>query len=533
MLYHLLLLISVIGATWVNSDLFVDTQIVPKQYWVEICLLLLLFVFSAERLANKSILHHKQKHGRKTQGIQMLATGIVLNASVQAVYGLIQFAGSAPEMLRLTGSFDNPAGFALCLCMSMPFALAIQSEKKAVKWLLGLDLLLNMTAVVLSGSRAGMISMAAMLSLHWLRKRTVPFWKKAGALAGILLLLLLGVYFIKKDSADGRLLIWRCSIEMIQDKPLFGYGPNGFRAHYMDYQADYLAKHPDSVFSPLADNVQQPFNEYLAIGINYGLAGILLLLSGFAFFLYCYRGKENIPSGHAAMLSLSGIGTFAVFSYPSMYALTWIIILLDAWILVRNKQLPFRLSRHTSMALGFCGLLCCLSFSARLTETLKAELQWKKAVLCSDSPVKNDWQSLYKVLEKPLRHNPYFLYNYSATLYSAGHYEESLAMARKCARYWSDYDLEMLTAQLYQKLKLYHLAEQSFIRTSQMCPNRFFPLYYRMCLYEEIGAKEKIESLARQIVDKPVKVPSRQIEEMKSRALDIISTNNKKTIQEK
>lgn len=44
----------------------------------------------------------------------------------------------------------------------------------------------------------------------------------------------------KKDSADGRLLIWRCAMPMLQQNWLTGYGTGGFEAHYMDYQADYL-----------------------------------------------------------------------------------------------------------------------------------------------------------------------------------------------------------------------------------------------------------------------------------------------------
>jgi hypothetical protein len=44
------------------------------------------------------------------------------------------------------------------------------------------------------------------------------------------LLLFSGLYFLKKDSADGCLLIWCCSLEMIQDKPLSGHGSGGWRS---------------------------------------------------------------------------------------------------------------------------------------------------------------------------------------------------------------------------------------------------------------------------------------------------------------
>lgn len=52
--------------------------------------------------------------------------------------------------------------------------------------------------------------------------------------------LISGLYSYKKDSADGRILIWKISLEMVKDKPILGYGFDGFRKNYMNYQAAYL-----------------------------------------------------------------------------------------------------------------------------------------------------------------------------------------------------------------------------------------------------------------------------------------------------
>ena len=49
----------------------------------------------------------------------------------------------------------------------------------------------------------------------------------------------------------------------------------------MDYQAAYFEKHPNSRFALLADNVKHPFNEYLSITVQFGLIGLLILLSSF------------------------------------------------------------------------------------------------------------------------------------------------------------------------------------------------------------------------------------------------------------
>ena len=44
----------------------------------------------------------------------------------------------------------------------------------------------------------------------------------------VLIKLEISIYYYKKDSADGRLLIWRVSIDMIADAPLVGHGIGTF-----------------------------------------------------------------------------------------------------------------------------------------------------------------------------------------------------------------------------------------------------------------------------------------------------------------
>lgn len=65
---------------------------------------------------------------------------------------------------------------------------------------------------------------------------------------------------------------------MISQKPILGYGENGFKNHYMTFQEQYFAKHHNSPYKDLADNITHPFNEYLLILTNYGILGLSILL---------------------------------------------------------------------------------------------------------------------------------------------------------------------------------------------------------------------------------------------------------------
>lgn len=112
-------------------------------------------------------------------------------------------------------------------------------------------------------------------------------------------IILCGLYSIRPLSADGRLFIWYNTVRMIADHPLWGTGSGGWLANYMYYQADFFVNHPDSIYQMLADDVIYPYNEYLLMITEHGLAGWLFLF--FFFYEICKNGTvvENnylIPS---------------------------------------------------------------------------------------------------------------------------------------------------------------------------------------------------------------------------------------------
>ena len=117
------------------------------------------------------------------------------------------------------------------------------------------------------------------------------------------------LYHYKQDSADGRLLIWRCTWSVIRESPWIGHGIGGFQARYMDAQADYFKAHPESPYVMLADNTQAPFNEYLGLLTEFGFVGGIVLLVGVVLLLQAWR-KHPYGSSRVAMLCLLSIAVF-------------------------------------------------------------------------------------------------------------------------------------------------------------------------------------------------------------------------------
>ena len=437
----------------------------------------------------------------------------------QALYGIGQGLGWLPvhSIFRVTGSFENPAGFAACLCAGWPFLLLCRDmlPDKLKNWLPLAVFLLVLAAVLLSGSRSGVMGMTVAVAVWGYGILRIPSKLKRRLFVGGFLVLLGICYFLKKDSADGRLWVWRCSWEMVKEHLWLGQGLQTFRTHYMDYQADFLHAHPDSPFNMLADNVLSPYNEYLGMILNFGFVGFgvfLLVLGGLLYGYHFRRSRE----GKVALCSLAGIGTFALFSYPLAYPFVWLVLGLDTCILLR----PF-VSRWLSIyrrCWGGLAFLLCLFVGYKVYERIDAEFRWNRIAY---RPTYEHLQT-YSDLMSVLGENPYFLYNYAVSLLDMHRLDESLAVALRCKEYSSDYNLELLLGAIYQQRKEYVLAVKCYETAHYMCPSHFQPLY-RLCkLYEEAKDEKNLFRLAKMIYEKKAKVFSYEVRHIKREAFRIL-----------
>ena len=264
------------GSFWWVSSRFIDSEIVPKWFFA----MFGTAVFCVVCAVAAFFLPEIRRTGARFTAV---SAAILLCAASQAAYALLQWGGVCDScgVFPACGSFDNPAGLASALAFSVPFGFYLAENSQGVlrkaTWT---AVVLVTAAVVASGSRSGMLAVCAVclacLPTRWTSIRR-PL---ALALLAVIAAASVFLYHYKKDSADGRLLIWQCTWELIKERPLAGHGPGGFQAHYMDAQADYFRAHPDSPYARLADDVKAPFNEYLGLLADFGLAGGLVEVGG-------------------------------------------------------------------------------------------------------------------------------------------------------------------------------------------------------------------------------------------------------------
>ena len=437
-------------------------------------------------------------------------------ALAEALFGLwplIHYVPGVSDFPVIKGSFDNPAGYAACLACLFPWCMYhVLASHKWWRLLWVLMAALVVAGVIASGSRVGMLCVLMVSLWPLIRKVScLSMWsvrRKLVAVSVAFILVLAALYLLRVDSAQGRLLIWRCSAGLMKDHLLFGAGSHGFQANYMLYQAAYFEANPDSSLAILADNVRHPFNEFVEIVSDYGLVGLLLLelLCSRVLWVCLIRFRDD---QYPALLSIFCVFLFSCFSYPFRYSFVWILTAWSLSILVKGENRMFFIEGFPKKILLTVFGLISLFLMLFCVHRMKAEMDWN--VVAHQSGETEAEMREYERLDRVLGKAPHFLYNYGAELYQAGRYERSLAVLRRCSRGLNDMDVQMLLAMNFVSLGQADSAESAFMLASRMCPNRFAPWIGLMRLYAASNRMDEAKEMARTVLNKKIKVPSARV----------------------
>ena len=111
----------------------------------------------------------------RNRSFEPLSAAVAASALLLALYGIAQYAGLLPagKTFRVVGNFDNPAGYASMLALSVPFILYFAlSGRRRMRYAVGVVCAIVVGAIVLSGSRTGILAVAATGLLYAVRRRS-------------------------------------------------------------------------------------------------------------------------------------------------------------------------------------------------------------------------------------------------------------------------------------------------------------------------------------------------------------------------
>ena len=462
---------------------------------------------------------------------------ILIVVLAQAVWGLLQlygFARSYHNLYKITGTFFNPGPYSGFVAVGVPLALSYSLSKtlsRFERWL-GMATLLACALVLPAAmSRAAWIAAIAgcvpvLIQVSSFKFRVSSFrfqvpifnFTKIVIAAFITIALLAGAYYLKKDSADGRYVIWSASIEAVKENPVFGAGYGRFTAVYGDAQASYFLKKERSAAQIMvADSPDYAFNEYVQMTVELGIVGLILFL-----FLIgsCFIKIRSLTTNHCSLITIL---VFAAFSYPfSVLPLVIMFVFLLALSAPASKKLSFTLP----VWLRVIGVAIFFSITAygahQILPKRAAYKEWSSVRTLYNVNLYHEAAKEYASLYAVLRHEKYFLFEYAQSLSKTGQYTESNRIFEEYLLYGSDPMVYNCMGNNYKEMGDYAKAENMYNRASQIVPNRHYPLYLLMMLYQETAQIEKAKAMAGTLLDKPVKVQSTAIREMQLEAKRII-----------
>ena len=322
--------------------------------------------------------------------------------------------------------------------------------------------------------------------------------------------LISGLYSYKKDSADGRILIWKISLEMVKDKPILGYGFDGFRKNYMNYQAAYLQeKQLPETINNLADDNHHAFNEFLRIIIEQGIIGVIILfifLTTIGYTIYKY--KLYIDTVSRTIIScLTALLFFSFFSYPlSTFHINALIVILLAGLACSSQDTPIWKLQIRSISLIIPYSIIFFISSVYLFSYSKANSDWLntlKGVYTNDN--------ILEEARKKLSGNPYFLSTYGKYLNKKKRYSKAASILSQSIKEYPSYYTVMELGISYKAKKKYTEAMHCFVKAMHMIPHKIKPLYFMMELYYDQKDYKSAIQLSNRILCKQPKIRSSEL----------------------
>ena len=387
-------------------------------------------------------------------------------AIYESLLGIIQVLSiRVSSRFVLTGSFANPGpyGGLLAILLTIHGVYIIQNPN-AQKWYDKVLVILSsiscgLCVIVLpaSMSRAAWLALGvAVLVFGFKELRLIDWIRKHKALAVIasviVIIVMTGAFFLKKDSAIGRLHIWHMELRAIAEAPLSGHGKGTVLGVYGDTQAEYFAeKERPKIITKVAGCPEYAFNEYLKIGVEYGIPamiGVIVVMIALITLLLKYRS----PFAYG----LIAFSVFAFFSYPL-------------------EAIPIK---------------------------SEAEKEWESIRYLASMELYEDAVEELAPLYGDLKDNYRYIYDYGYALHKCNRYQESNEILKEGAKISSDPMFYNIIGKNYEAMGAYDLAEGAYMHAHYMVPSRIYPLSLLMNLKIKTGdihyaieIGEKIQSM--------------------------------------
>jgi len=280
---------------------------------------------------------------------------LFLTSTIISIYTIIHYYGLNPTYLKECSEIISPIGQKnltsnyLVLIFPIIFSYFLNEDNKNNKIIYYLILSINYITIIICQSRGIWISIIItiiiMIYFYAKFKLSIDIFRKNKKWLILLFVTIVvitiiystenilnksrmttiqkatSIYEDNFSAINPRLIIWKTTINMIKEKPLFGLGIGSFKMNYPYYQAKIFENNNN--FLKYWAHPLDAHNEYLQIGAELGLIGLFVFLYIIYFFynifLQYIKKEKNVKNQIIALGLVGGITIYlfhCIFTFP-------------------------------------------------------------------------------------------------------------------------------------------------------------------------------------------------------------------------
>lgn len=318
---------------------------------------------------------------------------------------------------------------------------------------------------------------------------------------------------LKVGSADQRILMWNVTTKAILEHPFRGGGIGSYPVLYAKTQGAYFASGEASKREKMAACFPSfALNEYLHIGLELGITGLLLFLLWVGFSLYygiCHRQM-------GACGGILALAVLAMYTYPLQLPSFWILLVFLSVVCVTEVADNHLLAQQSFPYIGaFAAIVYCIVCWVQ-EDSYQAYREWKTLERVYE---KGDYRVAvkgYTCLFGELCHRSEFLKQGARCLYETGQYQQADVWLERALLLSADPEIYYLKADNNRCMKRYHEAERCLQDIIGILPERAQSYFQLAKLYADSAyfRPDKLEEMIRVITRKRLQTQTKGWQEL-------------------
>ena len=512
---------------------------------IDILFYLTLFYFLTQQLP----VHNNNNDFNKF--IFIVFNSLFVVSLIESIYGVLQYYGFdifhsggyksyESNVVGTFGSANSMGGF---LAAVLPFNiyLFIKQSEKVKKFVYVTGTMIVLWALVLTLSRGAWIALCCGLFFLFF-PLIIKFWNsklkvKINKYILIILILvivvsaLLGIFYINKDSALGRIFIWKVSREMIKDFSFFGVGYGNYGYKYLDYQAEFFSNPSNVKYYDKAVSIKDAHSEIIHVLAETGILGLIFFLLIFIIFFYTGFLITKSRSNKDQLLIKSFIASMLIITIHSMVdcvlhslpiTLIFYFILAVISLKIKKTDIPYEsfnkginkkmvgIYRKTNIEfilrsnfiVSLLGILLLGINCYHIINKSLGYIHWKEG---QNAVYSHNWEKGIEEYEKELKFLPdngELQFHLGAAYSYTGRSKEAIKLLNQSLKDFSDKNIYITLGKAYFDLGRYDEAERSFKKATAMYPKLLLPhLWLAEMYYYKLGSTEKAISELKFIIE--------------------------------